>query len=313
MKRALWLIVVVSIVVVLLLLSQQRDSRDISKKEHSVVTTIYPIYFITKSIVGDRVDIKRLIKPGSEIHSFSPTPKDMVDIDHSDLLITLGDKLEPWVSKISKATTVEILTLEDSLYLLHSDKRHHHHSEDDQKHHSKSGINPHVWLDFDNDIKMIEDIRDKLSQLYPDHSTIFAKNSSDLINSFKELDREYSRELGECQKDTILVGHDAFGYMQRRYHFGVESIMGVFAHSRPNASKIATLSKIIEHKRIGYLMIDPMESSKSALQLVKDMHLDTMSLYTLGNIPLESERKGSDMMTLLRSNLSNLKKALKCQ
>jgi len=313
MKRALWLILIVSIVIISLLLLQYRGSNETSKKEHSVVTTIYPLYFITKSIVGETIDVKRLIKPGNEIHSFSPTPKDMVDIDHSDLLITMGDELEPWVSKISISITVEILALENSVHLLYSGENHHHHDEDNKKHHNKRGINPHIWLDFDNDIKMIEKIRDKLSQLYPNSSTIFAKNSASLIGIFKELDIEYKRGLRECQKDTILVGHDAFGYMQKRYHFDTESIMGIFAHSRPDASKIATLSNMIEEKKIAYLMIDPMESSKSASQLAEDMNLTTISLYTLGNISLDGEQNGDDMITLLRSNLSNLKKALECQ
>ncbi len=88
--------------------------------------------------------------------------------------------------------------------------------------------------------------------------------------------------------------------------------MGVFAHSRPDASKIAKLSDMIKEKGLKYLFTDPIESSKSAFQLATDMHLDLEPLHTLGNISLADERNGEDMIKLFYLNLKQFRKGLEC-
>ena len=311
MKKALILILLVISVVFVILLFQKNDGKKQVSHHSTVVTTIYPLYFISKKIAGDSIEVKCLIKPGSEIHSFSPTPADMVSLDQADLLITLGRDLEPWTAKLANATHVKTLSMEKGLTLIHSGE---HHPEDhgDASHHH-SGINPHVWLDFGNDIKMVQMIADRLSQLYPKERENFEKNALLLKESFRKLQESYTDGLKQCSKKTVLVGHDAFGYLEKQYGFETESIMGIFAHSKPNAAKLASLSDMIKAKHLHYLFTDPLESSKSASQLASDMNLTLEPLYTLGNISLENKKKGEDMITLLYFDLVQLRKGLECR
>jgi len=311
MKKALWLIVVLLLVVTVLLVLQKKSDHTSAVKQNTVVTTIYPLYFIAKEIAGDAVTVKRLIKPGSEIHSFSPTPAEMVALDQADLLITLGKDLEPWTEKLAAATNVKILSLEGKLTLIEAGKEHLTEHHDDHRHHG--AVNPHVWLDFDNDIKMVRAITEKLIEIYPKKRAVFEKNAEKLQSDFEKLKASYSSGLESCAKKAILVGHDAFAYLERAYHFESESIMGIFAHSRPNAAKIAVLSEMIKEKNLHYLFTDPIESSKSASQLAADMNLTLEPLYTLGNISLEDEKRGEDMITLLYFDLEQLRKGLECR
>lgn len=39
----------------------------------SIITTIFPQYDFTKQIAGEKVDLKMLLKPGAESHSYEPT------------------------------------------------------------------------------------------------------------------------------------------------------------------------------------------------------------------------------------------------
>jgi len=311
-KKAIWLIVIVfSLLLSFFLLPKIIDKPPKQINNHTVVATIYPLYFLTKEIVGGQIEVQRLIKPGNEIHAFSPTPVDMVTLDRSDLLITLGRDLEPWTQKLEKATGVKVLSLEGELSLVHG-RAGHDHAKEHRDRDRHSGINPHVWLDFDNDIKMVEMIRDTLAVQYPESSLHFQKNASRLIKKLESIKKAYTEGLAHCSREMILVGHDAFGYMERRYGFETQSIMGIFAHSRPNAAKIAALSDEIQKKNLHYLFIDPMESSKSAIQLAEDMSLKLERLYALGNITLRDEQKGEDMITLLYFNLTQLQKGLEC-
>ena len=311
MKKAFWLIAIVSSIFIGLLFFQKSSNKSPTEQKNTVITTIYPLYFITKEIAGEAVDVKRLIKPGNEIHSFSPTPVEMVALDRADLLITLGKDLEPWTGKLATATSVKILSLGENLTLIHTGENHH--EDHNGEHHHKGGINPHVWLDFDNDIKIIQIISDRLGELYPKQKTYFRKNALAMQEQFKKLQQSYTEGLKQCDRQMLLVGHDAFGYLEKHYGFETESIMGVFAHSRPNAAKVAALSKMIKAKELHFLFTDPIESSKSASQLAVDMNLTLEPLYTLGNISLEDEKKGEDMLTLLYFDLIQLRKGLECR
>ena len=295
MKKAISLLLAISMALAVILFWQSNKASDI-KDKRGIITTIYPIYYITKEIVGNDVKVNRLIKAGSEIHSFSPTPQDMVLLSKSELLITLGESLEPWVSKLSNATHIDTLSLFDNLNLIHH----------------KEHIDPHIWLDFNNDIKIIESITNKLSKLYPSYSETFSKNATTLKKKFKDIDKQYRDGLKGCNQDTILVTHNAFGYMERNYGFKSKSIMGIFAHSKPNASKIAQLSNSIKEDSIKIMFFDPMSSHKSAKQLATDMSLSLMPLYPIGNISIDDEKNGEDIFTLLSKNLVSLKRGLEC-
>ncbi len=316
MKKALLLIVAILLLLTLLLFLN-KDSKNVDTKAQKkvVVTTIYPLYYITKEIVKEHITVQRLIKPGSEMHSFSPTPKDMLELVNADILITLGQKLEPWIVKMVEATKIDSLSLGHSLNLItHKDDNsdHHAHSKDEECNHDV-GVDPHVWLDFDNNRKILKIIRQKLIDLYPQHKEAFNKNANNLDDKFKKLKALYQEKLSSCKKDTILVGHDAFAYMEKAYNFDSQSIMGVSAHSKPNAGKIAKLSHSIEDNNISILFYDPLVSSKSATQLATDQNLQLLSLYTLGNISLDDERQGKDMIELFYHNLTQLQKGLECQ
>ncbi|MBL0721398.1 MAG: zinc ABC transporter substrate-binding protein [Sulfurovum sp.] len=295
MKKAIFLIIIIILVILFILLWRNQKPL-IQENNRGLITTIYPIYYITKEIAGDEVQVDRLIKAGSDIHSFSPTPQDMVLLSKSKLLITLGTSLEPWVSKLSNATNLDILSLSNNLDLIYHDEH----------------IDPHLWLDFQNDIKMIDNIKNKLSTMYPSSSKIFSKNAIILTKKFEAIDKKYRNSLRECKKDIILVTHNAFGYMQRSYGFKSKSIMGIFAHSRPNASKIAQLSDEIKEKSIKIMFFEPMSSNKSAKQLATDMNLSLMPLYPIGNISLNDENNGENLFTLLSKDLVSLKKGLEC-
>ena len=66
----------------------------------SVVTTIFPPYDFVREIAGDHVELKMLLKPGEESHSYEPTPQDIIAIQESDVFIYTGGENDVWVEDI---------------------------------------------------------------------------------------------------------------------------------------------------------------------------------------------------------------------
>ena len=102
----------------------------------SIVATNFPSYDFARSVITKveenylaptnnftNVDIKLLIKPGMETHSFDPTPKDIIDIQNADIFIYMGGHSETWVEKIlatSNKLPKKIIKLKDvvDIYLV---------------------------------------------------------------------------------------------------------------------------------------------------------------------------------------------------
>ena len=94
-------------------------SPSIRKKDYKIVTTIFPLYDITSSIYGDD-GVKLIIKPGTELHDYEPTPEDIINIKEADVLIYNGGESEEWIKKILEdtkegATVIRTMDLVENL------------------------------------------------------------------------------------------------------------------------------------------------------------------------------------------------------
>ena len=65
-----------------------------------VVTTVFPQYDFARAIAGGEADVTMLLRPGEEIHSYEPTPRDIMTIQNSDLFIYVGGENDVWVDRI---------------------------------------------------------------------------------------------------------------------------------------------------------------------------------------------------------------------
>jgi len=90
-----------------------------SSKENdkiSVVSTIFAPYDFVRQIAGDSVEITMLLPPGSESHSYEPTPQDIIKIQNCDVFIYVGGDSDAWVQRVLGSMdtgSMEIITLMD--------------------------------------------------------------------------------------------------------------------------------------------------------------------------------------------------------
>lgn len=71
-------------------------------KKLSLVTSLFPAYDLARAIGGDRVDVDLLLKPGTDAHSFEPSPEDIKKIARADLFLRVGSEDEVWVDQVLK-------------------------------------------------------------------------------------------------------------------------------------------------------------------------------------------------------------------
>ena len=91
---------VLSMILCLLLLAIGFSAPAMADEPLKVVTTIFPPYDFIRQIAGDNVEVTMLLKPGSESHTFEPTPQDIITIQDCDLFIYVGGENDVWVDRI---------------------------------------------------------------------------------------------------------------------------------------------------------------------------------------------------------------------
>ena len=121
-----------------------KEQNKVENKKISVVATIFPQYDFVRQIAGENVELKMLLKPGEETHSYEPTPQDIIAIQNSDLFIYVGGENDAWVEDILESMpdngrkTLKLVDCVDTVEEEHvegmKEERGHDHDEDDAEH-----------------------------------------------------------------------------------------------------------------------------------------------------------------------------------
>lgn len=137
--------------------TEKTDKVENNKNKLKVVTTIFPEYDITRAIAKDKIDLELLIKPGVDVHSFSPTPQDIKTVESSNVFIYGGTDHDTWVETLTKSIDMKdkkVVKLVDGIEQLEEETvdgmKHEHDHEHDHDHDDKEEKHDH---DHDHDEK----------------------------------------------------------------------------------------------------------------------------------------------------------------
>jgi zinc transport system substrate-binding protein len=115
MKRYILFVCVLVCLAANLSATGRRDAEKANGKIN-VVATIFPPYDFVREIAGDNVNLTMLLKPGSESHSFEPSPQDILTVQNCDVFIYVGGESDAWVETILESfdtSRINIVSLMD--------------------------------------------------------------------------------------------------------------------------------------------------------------------------------------------------------
>ena len=90
-----------------------------------IAATVFPAYDFAREIGGERVSVTLLVPPGSEAHSYEPTPQDMLLLKDCALLVANGGESEAWLDSVTDGLdgNVPILRMLDCVTALEEETR----------------------------------------------------------------------------------------------------------------------------------------------------------------------------------------------
>jgi zinc transport system substrate-binding protein len=284
----------------------------------SVVTTIYPLAFLSQEIGGDQIQVTQLVPSNTEIHGWEPSASHIIAAEDADIIIYNGAGLDHWMEDdvlpaLSNTETRTVIESTLGLELL-TGEEHEHESEAGDEEHEHGRYDPHTWVSPYMAKLQAEKIYAALVQLDPEHESYYTLRWLDLEGRLEQLDSEYSTGLSTAGKEAIFVSHEAFGYLAHRYGFEQHGVIGLSADEQPTATTIANLIEEMREHETYVVYVDPVYSREYAQTIQSEVQAQTGQVVTVLKLYLMlGPTDEMDLLEQMQGNLANLKSGLEAK
>ena len=306
------LIIIMSLGLVACSSGVKKEKDNTSDEKVKVYATIFPIYDFTKNIGKDKIELNYIVPPSSEPHDYEISAKTIKDIQNADLLIKNGLGVDGFADNIkSESEKLNIVVASEGIEKITYEKDGIHDENHTEEEHDHGEYDPHVWLNINNAIKECENIKNALVKVDAKNKEYYEENYNNYVKELKDLQDSYKENLKEIKNKTILVSHDAYGYLCKEYGINQISVTGVNPNQEPSMSKIAELTDYAKDKNIKYILFDGLVNPKVSQTIANEANIDTMILYSIDGITKEDFNNSEDYVSLMEKNLETLKTVLK--
>ena len=221
----------------------------------SVVATVFAPYDFARALVGGLGTVEMLLPPGSEAHSYEPTPKDILEIQNADVFIYVGGESDAWVADVldSVGEGVRAVTLMDCVELLeeetvegmeggHEEHGHEHGAEYDE----------HVWTSPRNAMLICDKIAAALIEADPEHAREYEANLAAYRAELERLDEAFTETVAGGARNSIIFA-DRFPLLYFARAYSLEyfaAFPGCSDDAEPSAATVAFIIDKVKAENI---------------------------------------------------------------
>ncbi|MBQ0167898.1 MAG: zinc ABC transporter substrate-binding protein [Treponema sp.] len=293
----------------------------------SVVVTNFPCYDFARACLGDMIDeaagddefalsadLKLLIKPGAEVHSYDPSPADIIAIQNADIFIYIGGESDEWIETMlganpAKAGQIQLRLIDYVETML-----------DDG-----GDADEHIWTAPDNAAFLTGLIGDALTHTcarkaasFGDEyanvaTTLIQENSAAYQRAIQEAGREIESVVNAASVKKIVMG-DRFPLAYFAHYYALEYDAAFDGCSTAVEASTATLARLIEEvrkDRLPAVFYIELSTHKIADTIAEAAGVKTLQLNSIQNVPLKEFEAGETWVSLMKKNAQVLKEGLR--
>lgn len=287
----------------------------------SVVTTTFPPYDFARAVTGDADAVTMLIDPGTETHSYDPSPKDIRLIQNADVFIYGGGESDAWMDGILSSIDTEAVTVlamtelvpllmeadtEDMLCTLDHDHAEHDHN------HGETVYDEHVWTSPANASLLVAAIRDAIVEADPDNAAVYEANAAAYIAEIDDLTADFSALAAESARNRLVFA-DRYPFLYFSEAFGLSyfaAFAGCAHETEPGAQTVAALIDLVKTEEIPAVFYIEFSDRRLADTIAEATGCETLLFHSCHNVTRTEWESGVTYVSLMRQNLDNLRKAL---
>ena len=312
----------------------EKEEKENSDEKVNVVATIFPEYDFLRQIGGDDINLSMLLTPGAESHSFEPTPKDIKEVDQSDMFVYVGGDSDAWIDSILDSVDVKdkkVVTLMDCVELVEEetvegmtpekeeDTEEEEKKEDTEQEAKEEGIeeeeieyDEHVWTSPRNAKLIVQKLCDALCEIDTDNAAHYKENTRNYLTKLDKLDGEFKDIAAHAVRKEIIVG-DRFPFRYFVDAYGLSyyaAFPGCSTDTEASAATIAFLTDKVKKDKIPVVFHIELSNEKICNSICEETGAKSELLNAVHNVTKDDFEKGITYLDLMEHNVTVLKEAL---
>lgn len=289
----------------------EQDSVE-SEDTVQIVTSMFPMYEITKEIAGNRAEISVMVGANEDAHHYEPSARAVAAVNEADIFVYSSDEMEFWVESLLSVVENEDLIVvelgEGIDFEMHSDDDHDH---DDHGHghdgHDHGNLDPHFWLNPVSVESQLTLIVDALLAVDSEGKDLYEAEAKRFSDELLALDQAYQEAFDSATNRSFVVQHQAFGHLAHQYDLNQVAIGGLTTEIEPSPNQLAKIVELINEQQLPIIYYQSGESSTIAETIANETSTEIGVLYDLESMPAAFENADQPYLDAMKENLNQLK------
>ena len=309
-------------------------------KELKIVCTIFPEYDWVREILGEKAssaELTYLLDSGADLHSYQPTPEDILSISDCDMFVYVGGESDEWVEDAlsqAKNDNMKVIGLMDVMGdkakveqlkegMQEGEHEHEHdheegeeeHDEEEHDHEHEEGeeeYDEHVWLSVQNAKILCAEIEKNLEALDPDSKDTYKANLDAYAAKLDTLDGNFKTLFEGADKPTLIFG-DRFPFRYFVDDYGVDYFAAFVGCSAETEASFETITFLADKlNETGNDTVYTIENSDgkiadAIINSSKDKNQNVAKLNSVQSVSKEEIDNGTTYLGLMQENYETLK------
>ncbi len=215
----------------------------------NVVVSIKPLHALVSAVMDGIGEPELLIDGLTSPHTFTLKPSMATRLQAADLVFWIGPDLETSLenSLLNLAEGAEIIGFEQF----------------------ESGLGPHIWLDPQVAVLMVDDIMRALVSFDPENAKYYNENAESYQNEIKDMQARIAQDLTSFQTRPIILFHDAYAHFQTRFALNIVGIISASENQRPGPRQIRKIRDLIAQLNVACVFSEPQFDQKSVTLVIE--------------------------------------------
>lgn len=287
--------------------------------DFTIVTSSFPFYDFSRTIVGDKAEVKMLLLPGQDAHSFDPSTHNIITIKRSHLFIYMGDSLETWAGTLLRNApdTLKVLDASRNIPLaIIEDHDHDHDGHEEETHRDPFGhvhtYDPHIWINPIFAMTIVRDILEVVIELDPANQTFYEQNAHAYLAELEQLDLEIKEVVSRKKRDTLYFGAPfAFYYFVEQYGLKYRSVYETCSvETDPSIHEVIEMIKEIDELDIPVIYQKELLTNTICQKIVENTNAEAVLLHSAHNVTPQEFKDGATYLSIMKDNIKALERGL---
>lgn len=239
----------------------------------TIITTNIVQKMFVENIGASHVNVSSIIPIGANPHTYSPKPKQMLEVAHAKVYFMLDSEFDTvWLPKfkaLNKNMLIENMAKGVQMIEYDSDSDHAHSHNVHESHALHEEMDPHVWMSPAAVKVMAKNIYDVLISIDSAHAGDYTQNYQRFSNQIDQTDKQIRHLLSNVKEGTkFMVFHPAFGYFAKEYH--LKQVAVEFEGKKPKPKMLMHIIQEAKEEHIKTIITSPEFSDKAAKVIAKE-------------------------------------------